>query len=231
MAHYKTVLFDAFNTFWHGTDSPIAVWRGILADLASDVPTEQVRAAWIREWELLSHQFGPFESSGHPNEPSEIEFMFEGSEKRMVKDLGLSADLGRLKTVAGVRFGASSELYPETLEVLRELRAMGMPMAMVSNGVNQAQTARLLGIDEYLDPIIGSLHVGFAKPSPEIFHLALSALGVGPEEAVMVGDDWGLDVLGSSGVGMRGVHLVRGDGNSPGSDAIKDLRGIIDVVS
>ena len=47
----------------------------------------------------------------------------------------------------------------------------------------------------------------------------------------MVSDDWGLDVLDSSGVGMRGVHLVRGDGNSPGSDAIKDLRSIIDVVS
>ena len=232
MSRYKAVLFDAFNTLWYQSPSlTTAIWGGILADLGANLPTEQVEAAWTNEWKLLSRQFGRLESSGHPNEPSEIESMFESSEKRIVEDLGLSVDPGRLRSVAGVRFGASSELYPETLGVLTELRAMGMPMAMVSNGVNQEQTASRLGIDEYLDPIVGSLHVGFAKPSPEIFYLALSALGIGPEEAIMVGDDWGDDVLGANGVGMRGVHLVRGDGNSPGSDFIKDLRGVIDVVS
>jgi len=102
---------------------------------------------------------------------------------RIVADLGLSVDPGRRRSVSADRFGANSELYPETNEVVTTLRAMGMSVAIVSNGVNQEQTARLLGIDEHLDPIIGSVHVGFAKPSPEIFHLALSALGIRPEEA------------------------------------------------
>ena len=157
--------------------------------------------------------------------------MWAASEKRMVEDLGLSVDLARLRGVAADLFAANVELYPETLEVLTELRAMSIQVAMVSNGVNRDRTARWLGIDEYLDPIIGSLHVGFAKPSPKIFHLALSALGIGPEEAIMVGDEWEADVLGAGGVRMRGVHLVRGDEESPGSDAIKDLRGVIDILS
>jgi HAD superfamily hydrolase (TIGR01509 family) len=231
MSRYKAVLFDAYDTLWYPPASRASVWHVILADLGIAVTTEQVGATWTRESKRLSHQRRHFESSGHPNEVSAIESMWAASEKRVVDDLGLSVDPGRLREVAAGLFTANAELYPETLAVLTELRAMDMPMAMVSNGVHQEQTASRLGIDEYLNPIVGSLHVGFAKPSPEIFQLALSALGIGPEEAIMVGDDWGDDVLGASGVGMRGVHLVRGDANSPGSDAIKDLRGVIDVVS
>jgi HAD superfamily hydrolase (TIGR01509 family) len=230
MSRYRAVLFDAYDTLWYPSASRASVWHVILADLGIDVTTEQVEAAWTRESKHLSHQRRHFESSGHPNEASAIEGMWAASEKRVVDDLDLSADLGRLREVAADLFTANAELYPETLEVLTEFRAMGMPMAMVSNGVNQAETASRLGIDEYLDPIIGSLHVGFAKPSPEIFHLALSALGIGPEETIMVGDDWGDDVLGANGVGMRGVHLVRGDKDSPGPDAIKDLWGVIDIL-
>ena len=46
----------------------------------------------------------------------------------------------------------------------------------------------------------------------------------------MIGDDWEEDVLGARAAGMRGVHLIRGDGDSPGSDAIEDLRGAIDIL-
>ena len=48
---------------------------------------------------------------------------------------------------------------------------------------------------------------------------------------LVVGDDWEADVVGARGVGMRGVHIIRGDEDSPGPDAIKDLSGVIDILT
>ena len=82
MARYKAVLFDAWNTLWYPSASPASAWQEILTDLGIDVTTRQVEAAWDSEWKSLSRQFGHFEASGHPNEPSEIESMLEASEKK-----------------------------------------------------------------------------------------------------------------------------------------------------
>jgi HAD superfamily hydrolase (TIGR01458 family) len=46
------------------------------------------------------------------------------------------------------------------------------------------------------------------KPAPAFFSAALSDLGIGASDALMVGDDINSDVLGSQAVGMTGV-LVR----------------------
>ena len=218
MTHYKAVLFDAGETLWYSQTSPKGVWRGILEDLGFDVPTVQVEVAWEREWKLLKPQYLAFESSGHPNEPSAIESMWTASEKRVIEDLGLTVDLNRLRRIADERFTANDDLYPETVRVLKKLSTMGMQMAIVSNGVNQERTAVRLGIDGYFDRIVGSVHVGFAKPSPEIFNLVLSAFSIGPKEAIMVGDNWEAAVLGASGVGMRSVHIVRGTEDAVGPD-------------
>ncbi len=50
-------------------------------------------------------------------------------------------------------------------------------------------------------PVVG-------KPAPTFFRSALADLGVGADEAVMVGDDIDADVLGSQSIGITGV-LVR----------------------
>ena len=64
---------------------------------------------------------------------------------------------------------------------------------------------------------------------PEIYHMALDRLGIGPEQAIMVGDHWEADVEGPERAGIKGVHLDRGY-PPPGPKAIKDLRGIVRLV-
>lgn len=49
------------------------------------------------------------------------------------------------------------------------------------------------GLDGYVDRFVLSFEHGVCKPDPAIFRLALDALGVGPEEALMVGDRSGHD--------------------------------------
>ena len=224
------MLFDAGSTLWY-SEPPESTWHRILADLGVDVSAERVDKAWEKALAQLMPKFIELESSGHPNDFATIDQLFAESELVVVEELGVSVDRKALRTLAKDLFPSGSSLYPETIEVLAKLRAMGLLVAIVSNGVSQEEVSARLGIDVYCDPIIGSVHVGYAKPAPEIFHLALNALAVGPEEAIMVGDNWEVDVLGARGVGLRGIHIARGDEESPGIDSIKDLWGVVDIVT
>ena len=66
-----------------------------------------------------------------------------------------------------------------------------------------------LGIRDYFDFAVISGLTGYEKPEPEIFHAALSAAAVPPEEAIHVGDSLRDDVAGAQAVGIRAVHLDR----------------------
>jgi len=59
-----------------------------------------------------------------------------------------------------------------------------------------------------LEYATGTTAVIVGKPSPEFFRLALDDMGIGPHEAVMIGDDIVTDIAGAQATGMRGV-LVR----------------------
>jgi FMN phosphatase YigB (HAD superfamily) len=60
-----------------------------------------------------------------------------------------------------------------------------------------------------LGVVVTSQEVGFNKPQPEIFLAALKQAGVKPPEAVYVGDQHQIDVVGARGAGMLGILLDR----------------------
>jgi len=58
--------------------------------------------------------------------------------------------------------------------------------------------------------VVTSQDVGFNKPQPEIFREALRQAGVQAAEAIYVGDQYQIDVIGAKKAGMEGVLLDRG---------------------
>lgn len=77
--------------------------------------------------------------------------------------------------------------YPDTVEVLRSLRADGLRTGIVSNIAFDIRPAfRAAGADA--DEFVLSFEVGAVKPDPRIFQVALQRLGVAAEDTVMVGD-------------------------------------------
>jgi HAD superfamily hydrolase (TIGR01509 family) len=79
--------------------------------------------------------------------------------------------------------------YRSTLPTLAALHDARVPVAVVSNiGFDIRPLVRALGFDDYVDAYVLSYEVGRCKPDPAIFRLACAALGVEPEEALMVGD-------------------------------------------
>ena len=229
MAAYKAVLLDADGTLWHSRQTGGEVWHGLLSDLGVNLPLERAEEAYRKAFQALTPEWQALETSGVPAEQSALDALFDRFNRLVQRELGVELDLDSVQAKIGDRFIDSWQLHPDTLPVLRELRD-SYRMAIVSNGVYQEETSRRLGIAAYFDAIIGSLHVGFRKPMRQIFQMALDALGVGPEHAVMVGDNFEADVLGAEAAGIKGIHIIRNEESSKSSDAIKDLWGLVDFL-
>ena len=105
------------------------------------------------------------------------------------------------------------ELYPEVIEVLEELRPHYRLAAL-----SDAQSAwavpemRMTGIDGYFYPIVVSGDLGYRKPDPRIFALALRRMQLHPEETIFVGNDMYRDIYGARQAGMRTVFFATGQG-------------------
>ena len=97
-------------------------------------------------------------------------------------------------------------------EVLEELRARGLKLAVCSNFSHSQTALRVLedaGLRWLFDAVIISDAVVWRKPRPEIFHATLACLGVSPEETLHVGDSLKADVGGASPLGIETVWVTR----------------------
>ena len=98
------------------------------------------------------------------------------------------------------------EPMPGALETLTDLRARGLPLAVVSNwDVGLAEHLERIGAAHLFSAIVTSAEAGAAKPDPEVFRVALERLGVDPGRALHVGDE-PEDEEGAAAAGMRFAH-------------------------
>jgi putative hydrolase of the HAD superfamily len=86
------------------------------------------------------------------------------------------------------------------------------PLAVISDtgfasGRAQDRLLEKDGARGFFDATVYSMDVGHAKPRPEIFAAAASALGVAPDEILHVGDNERTDVRGALQAGFRAVRL------------------------
>jgi putative hydrolase of the HAD superfamily len=99
-------------------------------------------------------------------------------------------------------------MLPSTPRILRELRDRGLTLGVVSNADGRIATIlRQCGIEQFFQVVIDSHLVGVEKPDPRIFHLALAQAQARPEQAIFVGDIYGIDVLGAERAGIRPLLL------------------------
>ena len=193
------------------------------------MPLERADEAYRKAFQALTPEWQAFETSGVPAEPSALDAFLKGFNRLVQRELGVKLDLDSVQPKIGDRYIDNRQLYPDTLPVLRGLQD-SYRMAIVSNGVYQEERSSRLGMSAYFDAIIGSLHVGFRKPMRQIFRMALDSLGAEPHEAVMVGDNWEVDIAGAEAAGIKGIHIIRNEESSESPDAIRDLSGLVDFL-
>lgn len=124
-------------------------------------------------------------------------------------------------------------MFPETEQVLAGLGDLPVHVGLVSDTDEDflQLCCYVYPVDAHMDAITTSDEVGVAKPHPTIFRTALEKAGVGPEEAVHVGDSPERDVAGARALGIRTVLLARdGPGDAEADHVVPTLRAAYDLV-
>ena len=98
-------------------------------------------------------------------------------------------------------------LFPKAIETLQELKQMGFQLHIITNGFKEVQFIKLenCGLRAFFDVIVCSEFVGKNKPELAIFKYALNQANAKAERAVMIGDDYHVDIAGALRAGMQAI--------------------------
>ena len=99
------------------------------------------------------------------------------------------------------------QLFPQSLHLLQQLKSY--PKVIVSNGQRSfsEQEMRYFGLYEQFTHVIFSSDFGHKKPDPRIFLEAAKLMGREPEEIMCIGDSFENDIVPSTRLGMKAMHI------------------------
>jgi putative hydrolase of the HAD superfamily len=216
-AGVKAVLLDALGTLVE-LQPPAPRLQRVLAQSGFEVSEEQAAAGFAAE---IAYYLD------HHLEGSDRERL-ERLHDRCAEELRRALDIPELDHVTARRAMLEAlefRPYPDAVPALAELRARGLTLVVASNwDCSLPDWLEPAGITELVDGVVTSAEVGTPKPNPRVFERALAIAGVGPSDAVHVGDKVDNDVEGAAAAGVSAV-LVQREGEAPaGVEAIRSLR-------
>jgi HAD superfamily hydrolase (TIGR01509 family) len=101
------------------------------------------------------------------------------------------------------------KLFPDTITVLEKIRAKGIKTAVVTNRWMADLAVKEVGLDPYIDAVVGSDQVVNPKPAAEPVLTALNLLGISKEGAVFAGDSE-IDVLSGNNAQVDTIGVATG---------------------
>jgi putative hydrolase of the HAD superfamily len=118
--------------------------------------------------------------------------------------LGHRPEMHRFKEI----YFEALEPNPAMIELMRELKAAGYRMAMLTNNVREWEPLwrSMLPVDEIFATVVDSGFVGCRKPESKIYSIALERVGM-PAESCLFVDDILVNCEGAEKAGMAAVHF------------------------
>jgi putative hydrolase of the HAD superfamily len=137
---------------------------------------------------------------------------------------GLEPLLGHRPELHRFRETYFEALHPNEpmIELMRELKASGKRMAMLTNNVREWEPLwrSMLPVDEIFETVVDSGFVGCRKPEARIYEMTIKRLGL-PAEACLFIDDLEPNIDGAREAGMNAVHF------RDNAQAIAEIRGAL----
>ena len=122
------------------------------------------------------------------------------------------------------------EPYPEVVEVLAQLLAHGVRLAVVSDAWPTLPELHAgVGLGGYFEAYAISAVLGCTKPDPQMYRHASDALGVAPERCLFVDDSPPL-VHAAIDLGYQGCAVVRTGDQPDDLPSVRDLRELLPLV-
>jgi len=211
----KGVFFDLYGTLliYGDMQAAWAAWLGTfhqhLAHAGSTISLD----------ELARHCDGFF---SRPEPPADNDGLtiYERRILASGRELGLNLDADALRTIAFETARAWQQhvpLDPEAIPVLEKLRT-DKTLALISDFDHPPYVRSILSehsLERFFSAVVISASVGYKKPDPRIFEIALAQTGLRPEEVVYIGDTAN-DIIGAKAAGMHPILIQRdGDRQNP----------------
>lgn len=205
----RAVAFDLDDTL-------CAYWDAAKIGLGVTLDTlEGGRGHWLPHWAAAFRGFcGDLKKSPwydtylREGEPTRTELMrlmlLEGGVDDAALARSLSDQYGEARDQALV-------LFPETLGTLQQVRALQLPLLVITNGPAdiQRQELRTLGIEALFDHVLIEGEMGFGKPDARVFELALDLCGCSPSHVLMVGNSYSADIVPAVRHGWKTAWIRR----------------------
>ena len=229
----KAVFFDWFNTLAHYEPPREELQSQALSESGIDIPPQKI----IRGLAVADREF--FEENTispiRKRDPEEQAKVYTRYQRTILTESGVDVStqpeiLPRvMQRVRELSRGMRFVLFGDVLPTVSTLKERKLTLGLLTNLDREMKSiCHDLGLEPYLDFIITSGEVGEDKPKPPIFLVALERARVEASEAVHIGDQYKVDVLGARGVGINALLLDRHDLYTEVSDCPR-IRSLTEV--
>lgn len=226
----EAVFFDLYHTLVRFEPPREELQARTLKDFGIEVSPEVFRRPLLIADEFIYRELARSPLSQWSAEDKMA--LYARYEGILLKEAGIEVSEQTILKLLGKmqQFDMKLVLFDDVVPALTELKGRGLILGLISN-VDRDITPLLskLGLTSLLSVVVTSQNAGFSKPQPEIFQEALRQAGVQASEAIYVGDQYQIDIIGANKVGMKGVLLDRGDYFEEATDCPR-LRSLIQVV-
>jgi HAD superfamily hydrolase (TIGR01549 family) len=225
----KAVFFDFYNTLVDYDPPREETQSRLLGELDIKIsPKALLRPIMVAD-DFLSREHSRHSMGKRSKE--EIAALYGQYHGVILKEAGLESSPELIATILRKWLGIDLKmaLYDDVAPALDGLKEQGLTLGLISNVDRDISAVyEELGLGNWLSVTITSQDTGFNKPHPEIFKAALKEAGVKPAEAIYVGDQYQIDVVGANGAGMRGILIDRHDFFGDITDSIR-IRSLAEV--
>jgi putative hydrolase of the HAD superfamily len=208
----KAVFFDLYNTLVTYDPPREEIQARILKEFGIEVKPEALLRPIMTADEFIYREHARLPMSKRSKEETTTLYIqYHGI---LLKEAGIEASKDVIAGILGkwMNFDLKMALFDDVAPALTSLKGRGLILGLISNvDRDVAHLYQGLGLSNWLEVMVTSQEVGFNKPHPEIFKAALKRAGVEPAEAIYVGDQYEIDVVGSNKAGMLGILIDRND--------------------
>lgn len=208
----KAVFLDFYNTLVHYEPPRELLQAQVCREFGLEVSAQALRKALPA---ADDYYYGETSRSPVENRPEpERRAVYLEYESRILKGAGVEVPpetalsiLSRLRELP-----LKMALFSDVLPTMKSLKQQGLVLGLVSNVEKDMSSLYAeLGLPPYLDFVVTSRDAPPGKPHPDIFLRALERAGVPAAQALHVGDQYHIDVVGARGVGIQPLLLDRDD--------------------
>lgn len=198
----KAVFFDWMNTLAHPEPNRHVAFHRIAQELGVELPAEKLIKGIYEADSQIPEGAPPRYNEEKDKDPflKWWEILLANTGITLPTEVMLSITKRAREEVKEAKW----VLYDDVLTTINTMKRKGLTLGLISNlyiGGGKLETL--------LDVIVTPKDVGVGKPEPAIFLTALKRVGVNPIDAIYVGDQYEIDIVGARRVGINGILIDR----------------------